>query len=66
MQPENVLSCLLIESSVCMVIQDRLSLKTRILSTALDSRATIKLSETIEDGCKYCGVRKIQSSYSDP
>jgi hypothetical protein len=49
-----------------MVIQDRLSLKTRILSTALDSRATIKLSETIEDGCKYCGVRNIQSSNSDP
>jgi hypothetical protein len=41
--------------------KDRLSLKTRILSTALDSRATIKLSETMEDGCKYCGVRNIQS-----
>jgi hypothetical protein len=61
LQPENVLSCLLMEFYGCMVAQDGLSLKTRTVSTALDSCATMKSSEAIEDGCKYCGVRNIQS-----
>jgi hypothetical protein len=49
------------EFYACMVAQDGLSLKTRIVSIALDLCAIMKSSEAIEDGCQYCGVRNIQS-----
>jgi hypothetical protein len=42
------------EFYACMVARDGLSLKTRIVSIALDSYAIMKSSKAIEDGCKYC------------
>jgi hypothetical protein len=49
------------EFYACMVAQDGLSLKTRIVSIVLDSCAIMTSSEAIEDDCTYCGVRNIQS-----
>jgi hypothetical protein len=50
----------LLEEIACTVLPQVIPLAVLMISH-LDSCATMKSSEAIEDGCKYRGVRNIQS-----